>query len=81
MDPTDLESYTAILEECKSLDINNFLHDVNLYVVNCTLPPQRAASNNVSNSSDLAVVPCCCLVEMEVFASRETARERSSTPR
>jgi hypothetical protein len=40
IDPTDLEWYTAILEECKSLDINDFLHDVSPYVVTRTLPPQ-----------------------------------------
>jgi hypothetical protein len=56
IDPTDLKWYTAILEECKSLDINDFLHDVSTYVVTRTLPPQRAASSNVSDSNRPAVV-------------------------
>ena len=80
MDPTDLEWYTVILEECKLLNINNFLHDVSLYVVNHTLPLQSAASSNVSNSSHSVVVPCCCLVETNFFKLGETVRERSSAP-
>jgi hypothetical protein len=81
IDPTDLEWYTAILEEYKSLDINDFLYNVSPYVVNCTLPPQRATSSNVSDSSRPAAVPRCRLVETDIFGSVETARERSSAPR
>jgi hypothetical protein len=81
IDPMDLEWYTAILEECKSLDINDFLHNVSPYVVNRTLPPQRAASSNVSDSSRPAAVPRRRLVETDIFGSGETARERSSAPR
>ena len=73
MDPTDLEWYTAILEDCKSLDINDFLYDVNPYMVNCMVRPQRAASSNVFDSSHLAVVPHHCFVEMKIFGSMETA--------
>jgi hypothetical protein len=79
IDPTDLEWYTAILEECKSLDINDFLHNVGPYVVNRTLPPQHAATSNLSNSSRPAAVPRHRLVETDIFGSGETARERSST--
>jgi hypothetical protein len=39
MDPMDLEWYTAILDECKLLNINDFLHNVSPYVVNRMLPP------------------------------------------
>ena len=81
MDPMDLEWYTVIHEEYKLLNINDFLYDVNLYVVNRMLPLQCAASSNVSESSCPAVVPHCCLVETEIFGSGEMARERSSTPR
>jgi hypothetical protein len=81
IDPTDLEWYTAILEECKSLDINDFLHDVSPYVVTRTLPPQRAASSNVSDSNRPAAVPRRCLVETDIFGSEETVRERSFAPR
>jgi hypothetical protein len=80
IDPTDLEWYTAILEECKSLDINDFLHNVGPYVVNRTLPPQRAASSNVSDSSRPVAVPRRRLVETDIFGSGETAWERSSAP-
>ena len=38
MDAMDLEWYIAILEECKSLDSNDFLYDVSPYVVNRPLP-------------------------------------------
>jgi hypothetical protein len=81
IDPTDLEWYTAILDECKSLEINDFLYNVSPYVVNRTLPPQRAASSNVSDSSRPVVVPRRCLIETDIFGSRETAQERSSAPR
>ena len=81
MDPTDLEWYITILDECKLLDINDFLHDVSLYVVNRPLPPQHITSSNVSDSSHPTVVPRRCLVEMDTFRREETARERSSAPR
>ena len=80
MDPMDLEWYTAIFEECRSFDINDFLYNVSPYMVNRTLLPQHAASNNVFDSSHLPAVPCYCLVEMEVFGSGEMVQERSSTP-
>jgi hypothetical protein len=80
MDPTDLEWYTMILNECKLLDINEFLHNVSSYVVNCTLLPQHAVLSNVSDSSHPAVAPRCRLVETEIFGSGETVRERSSAP-
>ena len=78
MDLTDMEWYTTILKEYKLLDINDFLHNVNPYVVNRMLPLQRAASSNVSNSSHPAAVLCHRLIEMEIFGSGETAQERSS---
>ena len=81
MDPMDLEWYTAILKECKKLDINNFLHDVSLYMVNCLLPPQRAASDSVSKPSRPTVVPRHHFVKMDIFELEEIAPERSSAPR
>ena len=48
VDAPDLEWYTAILDECKLLDINDFLQDVSPYVVTLPLPPQRTAPLNVS---------------------------------
>ena len=80
IDPTDLEWYTAILRECKKLDINNFLQDVSPYVVNRPLPPQRAASSSMPNSSRPTVVPRRRLVETDIFESEEIAPKRSSTP-
>jgi hypothetical protein len=80
IDPTDLEWYTTILEECKYLDINEFLHNVSPYVVNRTLPPQRTATSNLSDSSCPAAVPHRRLVETNIFGSREVARKRSSAP-
>jgi hypothetical protein len=76
MDPPDLEWYTTICKECKSLDINDFLHDVSLYVVTRLLLPQRAAPTNVSQSLCPAAVPCRRIVKSEIFESGETARER-----
>ena len=38
VDPVDVKWYTAILKECTKLDINDFLHDVSLYVTNRLLP-------------------------------------------
>jgi hypothetical protein len=76
MDPPDMEWYTAILKECKSLGINDFLHDVSPYVVTRPLPPQRAAPTNVSQLTRPVVVPRHRIVELEIFESGETALER-----
>jgi hypothetical protein len=76
MDPPDLKWYTMILNKCKSLDINDFLHDVNPYVVARPLPPQRTAPTNVSQATRPVVVPCYCIVESDIFESEETALER-----
>ena len=80
MDPTNQEWYTTILEECKSLDINNFLYDVNPYVVNRPLSLQHAASSSVSDLNRPIVVPCRRLVKMDIFRLDETTWERSSAP-
>ena len=80
MDLTDLERYTAILKKCKKFNINDFLHDVNLYVVNRPLPPQRAASSSVFDSNCPTVVPRRRLVKMDIFESEEIAPERYSGP-
>ena len=80
MDAIDLKWYTAILEEYKSLDINDFLYNVSPYMVNCKLPLQHAASNKVTDSSCPAAVLRRCLVETEIFGLGETAWDRSSTP-
>jgi hypothetical protein len=71
-----MEWYTAILKECKSLGINDFLHDVSPYVVTRPLPPQRAAPTNVSQLTRPVVVPRHRIVELEIFESGETALER-----
>ena len=81
MDPMDLKWYTAILEECKSLDINNFLYDVSLYVVNRLLLPQRAASNSLCDSSRPTAKLRHHLIETVIFGLGETAQERSFAPR
>ena len=81
MDPMDLEWYTAILKECKKLDINDFLHDVSPYVVNRPLPSLHAASRSVSDSSHPMVVPRRHLVETDIFESEEIVLERSFVPR
>jgi hypothetical protein len=43
MDSRDAEWYDAVLDECSSLDVNDFLHNVNPYVTNRPLPPYRGA--------------------------------------
>jgi hypothetical protein len=75
VDAPDLEWYTPILDECKSLDINDFLHDVSPYVVT---QPQHAAPSNVSQSARHSTVPPRRIVESNIFESLERARERSS---
>jgi hypothetical protein len=77
MDPLDLEWYNAILNECKSPDINDFLHDVSSYVVTRPLLPQRVEPTNISNSVHPVAVPRCRIVELEIFQSAETGRVRS----
>jgi hypothetical protein len=81
MDPLDLEWYTTILNECKSLDINDFLHDVSPYVVTRPLPSHRAKSTNISNSARPAAVPRRRIIESEIFQSAETGQVRSHDSR
>jgi hypothetical protein len=44
MDICDADWYDTVLKECSSLEINNFLHDVSLYVTNQLLPPYCVAA-------------------------------------
>ena len=76
----DLERYTVILEECKLLNINNFLYNISPCMVNRTLLLQHATSNNVSDSSCPTVVPRRRLIEREIFGFGEMAWERSFAP-
>jgi hypothetical protein len=79
MDPLDLEWYTAILNECKSLNINDFLHNVSPYVVTRPLPPQRAEPTKISNLSHPTAVPRHRIVESKIFQSVETRWVRSDS--
>jgi hypothetical protein len=80
VDAPDLEWYIVILDECKSLDINDFLYDVSPYMVTRSLPPQRAASSNVSQSACHSVVPPCRIVKSDIFVSVECQRRRARDP-
>ena len=44
MDICDVDWSDIVLKECSSLDVNDFLHDVSLYMTNRLLPPYRATA-------------------------------------
>ena len=43
VDSRDAEWNDAVLDECSTLEVNDFLHDVNSYVTNQLLPSDRRA--------------------------------------
>jgi hypothetical protein len=81
VDAPNLEWYTAILDEYKLLDINDFLHNGSPYVVTQPLLPKHAAPSNVSQSARHSAMPPRCILELDIFESVERARERSSDTR
>jgi hypothetical protein len=81
VDAPNLEWFTAILEECKSFDINDFLHDVNPYMVTRLLPPQCTAPTNISQSTRASVVPPRRIGKSDIFELAEMAWKRSSSNR
>ena len=57
MDNRDVDWYDVVLKECLSLDVNNFLHDVNPYVTNRPLPPYRVAATASSQGAPSSFTP------------------------
>ena len=67
IDERDRKWYTEMLEHCKSLDMNNFLHNLCLYVVN--RPHIESRSRNTSQRSDPSsgAPPARTFVEFDIF--------------
>jgi hypothetical protein len=69
VDSPDEEWYDAVLDECKSLDINDFLHDFNLYVTNRPLPPYCAPATIAVQSAPSTSASPVRFVESDIFES------------
>ena len=67
MEDGDLKWYEAVLKECKSLDINDFLHDVSQYVTNRPLPPICTAAITGGQGAPSPFVPPIRLIKTEIF--------------
>jgi hypothetical protein len=73
MDSRDAEWYDAVLDECSSLDVNDFLHNVSPYVTNRPLPPYRRAATAASQGAPSTSAPPVRFVESDIFeAAHET---------
>jgi hypothetical protein len=69
VDTRDLEWFEVMLEKCDLLDINNFLHDISLYVVNQLCPPYRAPTAGVPQQAPSSTALSVRFVESEIFES------------
>jgi hypothetical protein len=77
VDSRDAEWYGAVLKECSSLDINDFLHDVSPYVTNRLLPPYHGAVTAASQGAPSTSTPPVRFVESDTFeAAHETRLPR-----
>ena len=67
VDNRDVDWYNTVLKECLSLDVNDFLHNVNPYVTNRLLPPYHAATTASNHGVPSTSGPLVRLVETEIF--------------
>jgi hypothetical protein len=58
-----------VLDECSSLDVNDFLHDVSPYVTNRLLPPYRAPATAAAQDAPFTSAPPVRFVESDIFES------------
>jgi hypothetical protein len=73
VDSCDAEWYDAVLDECSLLDVNDFLHDVSLYVTNRPLPPYWEAVTATSQGAPSTSAPPVQFIESDIFeAAHET---------
>jgi hypothetical protein len=67
IDGRDLRWYTKMLEHCKSLDMNNFLHDFCSYVVNRPRIESRARTTSQQFDPSSGAPPARTFVEFDIF--------------
>ena len=67
LDDGDLEWYEVVLKECKSLDVNDFLHNISPYVTNRPLPPICATATVGGQGALPPSAPPIRLIEIEIF--------------
>ena len=63
-----------MLKECSSLDVNDFLHDDNPYMMNRPLPPYHATAIASSQGVPSTSAPPVQLVEIEIFHNSHERR-------
>jgi hypothetical protein len=67
VDGCDLRWYTKMLEHCKSLDMNDFLHDFYPYVVNRPRIESRARTTSQQSDPSSSTPPARTFVEFDIF--------------
>jgi hypothetical protein len=67
VDICDIDWYDTVLKEYSSLDVNDFLHDVSLYVTNQPLPLYHAVAIAGGQGAPSTSAPPVRLVETEIF--------------
>jgi hypothetical protein len=74
VDSRDSEWYDAVLKECLSLDVSDFLHDVSPYVTNRPLPPYRVAAIATGQDAPSTSAPPVRFIKSEIFESDHETR-------
>jgi hypothetical protein len=67
VDICDIDWYDTVLKEYSSLDVNDFLHDVSLYVTNQPLPLYHAVAIAGGQGAPSTSAPPVRLVETEIL--------------
>jgi hypothetical protein len=82
VDTRDLDWFKAMLEECNSLDVNDFWHDVTPYVTDHPLPTYRATAVFLPRVGATSSPPPMRYVETDKFELHSwTSQERfANTP-
>jgi hypothetical protein len=74
VDSRDAVWYDAVLDECSSLDVNDFLHDISPYVTNRPLPPYRGAVTAASQGAPSTSALPVRFVESDIFEAAHEMR-------
>ena len=67
VDSRDVDWYDAVLKECSSLDISNFLHIISPYMMNRPLPPYHATATASGQGAPSTSALPVRLVETKIF--------------
>jgi hypothetical protein len=69
VDEHDLRWYSKMLEHCKSLDMNDFLQDFCLYVVNRPHIERYSLPSSQQSDPSFGALPAQTFVEFDIFGA------------